>query len=39
MSSSPCVLTEFLDRAPADAVAIVLPEQNITSPTATCASR
>jgi acyl-CoA synthetase (AMP-forming)/AMP-acid ligase II len=30
MSSTPYVLTEFLDRAPADAPAVVLPEQNIT---------
>ena len=29
MSVSPCVLTDFLDRAPADKTAIVLPEQNI----------
>jgi acyl-CoA synthetase (AMP-forming)/AMP-acid ligase II len=30
MSVSPYVLTEFLERQPADAVAMVLPEQNIT---------
>ena len=29
MSVAPVVLTEFLDRAPADKVAVVLPEQNI----------
>ncbi len=29
MSVSPFVLTEFLDRAPADKIAVVLPEQNI----------
>jgi len=29
MSVSPFVLTDFLDRAPADAIAIVLPEQNL----------
>jgi acyl-CoA synthetase (AMP-forming)/AMP-acid ligase II len=29
MSVSPFVLTDFLDRAPADKVAVVLPEQNI----------
>jgi acyl-CoA synthetase (AMP-forming)/AMP-acid ligase II len=29
MSVSPVVLTELLDRAPADKVAVVLPEQNI----------
>ena len=29
MSVSACVLTDFLDRAPADKVAIVLPEQHI----------
>ena len=30
MSSTPLVLTDFLDRAPCRAAAIVLPEQNIT---------
>src|SRR5471030_2944884 len=29
MSVTPFVLTDFLDRAPADKVAIVLPEQNL----------
>ena len=29
MSVSPFVLTEFLDRAPADTIAVILPEQNI----------
>jgi acyl-CoA synthetase (AMP-forming)/AMP-acid ligase II len=29
MSVSPFVLTDFLDRAPADAIAVVLPEQNL----------
>src|ERR1700712_2801447 len=29
MSVTPFVLTEFLDRAPADQVAVILPEQNI----------
>src|SRR6185369_10893151 len=30
MSVSPVVLTDFLDRAPADAPAVILPEQNLT---------
>jgi acyl-CoA synthetase (AMP-forming)/AMP-acid ligase II len=30
MSVSPGVLTDFLDRAPADAPAVILPEQNLT---------
>jgi acyl-CoA synthetase (AMP-forming)/AMP-acid ligase II len=30
MSVASCVLTDFLDRAPADKAAIILPEQNIT---------
>ena len=29
MSVSPVVLTDFLDRAPADKIAVILPEQNI----------
>ena len=29
MSVSPCTLPEFLERAPADKVAVILPEQNI----------
>src|SRR6185369_10857116 len=29
MSVTPCTLPEFLERAPADAIAVVLPEQNI----------